>query len=230
MNILAIETARDCCRVGLLCDGQLVTKAETEVNQHSRRLLVMADALFHDSGIRPELLDRIVWSAGPGSFTGLRIASSFCQALVWVHSVPVIPVSTLAASAQAAWRAGCVPSSHQVAVALDARMGDVYLGLYKLEADLMVPMLPDQLIKASAEDVLAQLEKVSGEWILLGDGWPLIQLADCSGVYVPEVPAQLCQALIELGKAEPLTITAVSGIEPRYLRGVEHWKKKSLLV
>ncbi|HOA93779.1 MAG TPA: tRNA (adenosine(37)-N6)-threonylcarbamoyltransferase complex dimerization subunit type 1 TsaB [Quisquiliibacterium sp.] len=126
-TVLALATSTEWCSVALL----LRTGASVRVeqlderagNEHSRRVLPMARALLSAEGLDLEVLDAIGFDAGPGSFTGIRIGCGVAQGLGFGLARPVAPIPSLEAIAWQAHRP-CV------VVAMDARMGEVYLGAY----------------------------------------------------------------------------------------------------
>jgi tRNA threonylcarbamoyladenosine biosynthesis protein TsaB len=83
----------------------------------------MVDALLREHGIRSSGLDGIAFGAGPGSFTGLRIACGVTQGIAFGAGLPVVGVSTLLALAEAA-------RTERAVCCLDARMGQVYHAAY----------------------------------------------------------------------------------------------------
>jgi len=96
--------------------------------KHSDLLLPMVDRLLNETGIRLDDLDGIAFGAGPGSFTGLRIACAVAQGLAFGAGKSVVPVSTLLALAEAS-------GAERVVAALDARMSEVYLAAYVRDDD-----------------------------------------------------------------------------------------------
>ena len=153
MKLLAIETATDACSVALYLDGELSEDFRLAPREHTRLILPMAEGLLQQAGLLPADLDALAFGRGPGAFTGVRIATSVVQGLAFALDLPVVPVSTLAALAQGAWRCH---GWEQLACAMDARMDEVYWGTYRIragEAALLgneqvcppdqVPALPD---------------------------------------------------------------------------------------
>ena len=135
---------------------------EVAPRQHTGLVLPMVDALLAEAGLRTRELDAIAFGQGPGAFTGVRIAVAVAQGLAFAHDLPVIPVSTLAALAQAA-----TGVSRYAAPAFDARMGEVYWGLYQRdEQGLMRGLMADRVGLPSAVAVGA-----AGPWYGLGSGW-----------------------------------------------------------
>lgn len=147
MNILALETSTEYCSVALWQDGAIAERCELVGQKHSELLMEMLDALLKDAGfitsdlagvlgqpsrmasrsIRIKDIDGIAFGAGPGSFTGVRIACGVAQGLALGAALPVVGVCTLQALAQA--------SGHdRVIAALDARMAEVYHAAYEKRA------------------------------------------------------------------------------------------------
>ena len=124
MKILAIETSTELCSAALWLDGKVDAREEVAGQRHSELLLPMIDALLVSHGLKAVELDCIAFGAGPGSFTGLRIACGVAQGIAFGIDVPVIAIGTLAALA-AASQAG------RVVCCLDARMGEVYHAAYE---------------------------------------------------------------------------------------------------
>src|SRR4030095_12363237 len=107
--------------------------AEHARTANSERALPVVDAVLADAGWTLRELDGIAFGAGPGAFTGVRIACSIAQGLAFGADLPVVAVGTLAALAQAAWRER---NAARVAACLDARMLEVYVAAYVHEADV----------------------------------------------------------------------------------------------
>jgi len=128
MNLLAIETATETCSVALSVDGAIRHRYEHAPRQHAELLLPWVEELLAEAGISFGAVDAIAFSRGPGSFTSLRIGIGVVQGLAWASGCPVIPVSSLAATAQAAADKGI----RTALVALDARMNEVFTGLFRL--------------------------------------------------------------------------------------------------
>lgn len=89
----------------------------------SNALLPLAKELLREAGTGFPKLDAIAFGAGPGAFTGLRVACGLAQGLACGLGKPLLPVGTLEAMA---WRAGRETGAKQVLSCLDARMGEVY--------------------------------------------------------------------------------------------------------
>ncbi len=127
-TILAIETSSDLASVALLRNGQVLSHEASGVQTHSQTVLPMVQALLAQDGIALEQCDAIAFGAGPGSFTGVRTACGVAQGLAFGRDLPVVPIVTLRAMAQAC-RDAC--GADDVLVVLDARMEEVYWAQYR---------------------------------------------------------------------------------------------------
>ena len=119
MRFAAFETSSDWCSVALCLNGEIAALEERAGQRHSELALPMLGRLLGEAGIAPSALDAVAFGAGPGSFTGLRIACGLAQGIAFAWDRPVIGVSTLEALAQECGAA-------RVVACLDARMREVY--------------------------------------------------------------------------------------------------------
>lgn len=166
MNLLAIETSSHACSVALQFNGKITANHVVAPMQQTNLLLPAIEELLSAAGATLAALDAIAYGAGPGSFTGMRIASSVTQGLAFAANLPVIAISSLAASAQAAHDI----APHQAyLVAIDARMGQVYYGYYLVNNTGCVVLAGEEALCAPA-DVRISGEK-SADCVGAGDGW-----------------------------------------------------------
>ncbi len=122
--VLGIDTSGTWCSAALV-RGTTIHARRAEVgNGHSDVLLAMVDAVLVEAGIPLAACDALAFAAGPGSFTGLRIACAAAQGLAYGAGLPVAPIGTLDAIARAA--ISDAPASCSVLVVQDARMGELY--------------------------------------------------------------------------------------------------------
>jgi tRNA threonylcarbamoyladenosine biosynthesis protein TsaB len=124
MKFAAFETSTDWCSVALWIDGGIAGLEERAGNRHGEFVLPMLERLAAAAGIAIPALDAVAFGAGPGSFTGLRIACGVAQGLAFAHDLPVIGISTLEAMAEESV-AGKAAAARVIAC-LDARMHEVY--------------------------------------------------------------------------------------------------------
>ena len=129
-KILAIETSSELASVALIHDGQVLSNEAAGVQTHSQTILPMVQALLAQAGITLAQCDAVAFGAGPGSFTGVRTACGVAQGLAFGSDLPVVPIVTLLAMAQAC-RDAC--QADDVLVLLDARMEEVYWAQYRYE-------------------------------------------------------------------------------------------------
>ena len=128
LNLLALDTSTDQLSVAVQrADGQRFAHTGAGGAQASASLIPAVQALLAQAGLALSDLRAIAFGRGPGSFTGLRTACSVAQGLAWGAGVPVLPIDTLLAVAEAARSA--LGATHVLAL-LDARMNEVYAAEY----------------------------------------------------------------------------------------------------
>ncbi|MCX7115901.1 MAG: tRNA (adenosine(37)-N6)-threonylcarbamoyltransferase complex dimerization subunit type 1 TsaB [Gammaproteobacteria bacterium] len=125
MNLLGIETATTHASVALTIAGKMYTAEEDTLKKHAEWVLDAIAGLLTQAGVALSDLDGIAFDAGPGSFTGLRIACAVAKGLAMGASLPVYPVSSVRAIA---W--GVRPHTPVLAV-VDARMNAWYWGYFE---------------------------------------------------------------------------------------------------
>jgi tRNA threonylcarbamoyladenosine biosynthesis protein TsaB len=162
MNLLAIETATECCSVALLAGQALIERSELAPRRHAELVLPMAEALLAEAGIVRRQLDGIAVGRGPGAFTGVRLAVSLAQGLAYALDLPVVPVSTLAALAMQAPR-----DDAAILALIDARMGEVYAAAFRRGGDGLVEALDEERVCPPSALSLPQ----AAAWNVIGSGW-----------------------------------------------------------
>jgi tRNA threonylcarbamoyladenosine biosynthesis protein TsaB len=126
MLILALETSTDLGSCALWRDGAVSERLCPPGKPHSETLLPLIRELLGEAGIKVGQLDAIAFGVGPGAFTGLRVACGVAQGLAVAAGVPLIPVTSLETLAAQS-------GAERVLALLDARMGEVYSGSYRLD-------------------------------------------------------------------------------------------------
>jgi tRNA threonylcarbamoyladenosine biosynthesis protein TsaB len=134
VRLIGIETATRHLSVALWQDGEVIERSEDLANGGSERLLPWVHELLAEAQTDLAQLDGIAFGAGPGSFTGLRLACGVAQGLAWGLDLPVLPVSTLEALALASGK-------REVWACLDARMNEVYSAAYRIEGDIPLEVM-----------------------------------------------------------------------------------------
>jgi len=155
MRILALETATHRLSVALWQDGEVIEKSATQPNSSSEWLLPAVHALMSETGCALRDLDGIAFGAGPGSFTGLRLAAGCAQGLAFGLDLPVLGICTLEALALAS-------GEEKVFACLDARMNEVYSAAYAGGVQVLPPVVtpPGEVPMPDGE-----------EWVGCGDGF-----------------------------------------------------------
>jgi tRNA threonylcarbamoyladenosine biosynthesis protein TsaB len=126
MKIAAFETAGEWCSVALWLDGELRAVEARAGQRHGELVLPMLDELLAQARLAAGDLDAVAYGAGPGSFTGLRIACGIAQGIAFARSLPACGISTLEAIAEEC-------GAPRVVACLDARMGEVYYSALEKE-------------------------------------------------------------------------------------------------
>lgn len=161
--ILAIETATTACSAAIWLNGDIKWRFEIAPQRHSEIILTLINELLTEVNIQLKEIDAVAFGCGPGSFTGVRIATSIAQGIAYGIDRPVIPVSTLQALAQSAYQK--IKSRHIIA-GWDARMDSIYWGGYQAnEYGIMQTIIGDQLSKP------ASIAFAGDDWIAVGNFW-----------------------------------------------------------
>ncbi|EMU04106.1 tRNA (adenosine(37)-N6)-threonylcarbamoyltransferase complex dimerization subunit type 1 TsaB, partial [Acinetobacter baumannii] len=167
MKLLALETANEQCSISLIDETQeLFFQLDTRAKAQTQTILPMIEQGLQQTGLDVAGLDAIAFSRGPGSFSGVRINAAVAQALAWSQDLPVIPVSTLQALAQAAYR---LEGLEQVTAVLDARMNEVYIASFVLDEQ--------GIMQCIDEEKLMNYEQAAAyaKHCLIGSGAKLLQ-------------------------------------------------------
>ena len=232
VTLLALDTATEACSVALLRGGEKTHLAQFAQREHTKHILPMVDEILAQAGIMLHQVDALVFGRGPGSFTGVRIGAGIAQGLAFGAELPVIPVSNLAAMAQAAY---VQYQAENVLTAIDARMNEVYFAQWraqKVRSDFgefldWQPMIAEQVCSPSKaiEQVVQQHRENA---VLAGTGWAAypelsdVNLGKATEITLPSALYMLDLALPKWFAGE--TISPLE-IEPIYLRNEVTWKK-----
>lgn len=164
MKILAIDTATEACSAALLIDNEIEAIYQLAPREHTRLILPMAQQLLDKAGLSVTDLDALAFGRGPGSFTGVRIATGVVQGLAFAADLPVVAVSTLASIAQLCHEEHQQP---RVLAAIDARMGGIYWGCYERSADGIMQLLGKEQVSSPEKLKFAS----DSGWCIAGSGW-----------------------------------------------------------
>ncbi len=141
MKLLAIDTATEQCSVAVRSAGNTLERRVLTARGHAELLLPMIKEVLEEAGIGLDELDGLVFGRGPGAFTGVRIAVGVIQGLSLGSGLPVVGISDLAAVAQQVAAPG-----EEVLVCMDARMNEVYWGLFGFAEDGDLLSLNDEQV------------------------------------------------------------------------------------
>jgi tRNA threonylcarbamoyladenosine biosynthesis protein TsaB len=219
MKLLAFETATEACSVALLVDGDVRERFEIAPRRHAELALPWAEGLLADAGITRSQLDAVAVGRGPGAFTGVRLAISLAQGIALALDRPMVPVSTLAVLA-----AGLPEPSDaddvRILAAIDARMGEVYLGAFQRGATGVIALGEERVVRPEH----AELPQGEG-WHGVGTGFAAAEGAlqrrfavPLSSVDANALPhaadlARLAASAYARGEVHP-----PERVEPAYLR------------
>ena len=157
MNILAIDTCTDIASVTLFKSGAFTSRVLSGVEKTSGHILKLCDEVFKESKTQLKEVDLISYSKGPGSFTGVRMCIGVVQGLSLSVQIPTMSFTTLELIG---FRASQLTKSKKIAVALDARMGEVYWATY-------VDGLIDNMKICNPQEV----DDLGTSFLGVGSGW-----------------------------------------------------------
>jgi tRNA threonylcarbamoyladenosine biosynthesis protein TsaB len=177
MKLLAIDTSSQACSIALFDGDKVHSQHQIAPMQQAQLILSMIETLLQSAGVELKQLDALAFGCGPGSFTGVRIATSVIQGLAFAMDIPVIPVSSLAALAQSAYQD---LGWQKLLVGVDARMQEVYWAAYQVNASGLVDLVGKEMVCAPQQVVIP-----AGEgWCGVGNAWE---------VYHDELPVKPAQ-------------------------------------
>ena len=167
MKILALETSAKSVSCAVTEDGAVLASAyQCTGLTHSRTLMPMVADLLKNANLTLDGIDRIAISAGPGSFTGLRIGIAAVKGLAWAADKPCCAVSTLEAMAQ-----NVRHMDGLIIGAMDARRSQVYSALFEAKSGVLTRLCDDRAI--GLDELCEELKSDSRPKIVLGDGGKL---------------------------------------------------------
>ena len=219
MRILALETAAKAVSAAITEDGKVLASGYQDTGlTHSRTLMPIVEGLLRNTGMTVGDLDAVAVSAGPGSFTGVRIGVSAAKGLAFAGDKPCIGVSTLAALARNVAFAGGL-----VVCAMDARRQQVYNALFEARDGAPARLTPDRAI--SLADLAEALRDDPRPKTVLGDGGQMcFDYLTAAGVPCRLAPAHLVKedAVSVALEAEELAraggLVTAQELAPVYLR------------
>ncbi|WP_046005226.1 tRNA (adenosine(37)-N6)-threonylcarbamoyltransferase complex dimerization subunit type 1 TsaB [Pseudoalteromonas rubra] len=220
-NLLALDASTEALSLALSFNGNLYRHFEECPQQHSQKILPLVEQLFSEAGCQLKDLDGLVFGRGPGSFTGVRIGVSVAQGLAYSGNLQLAGVSTLQAMAQQAF---AQTDAKQVLVAIDARMGEVYLCHYTRGEN-------NQAVALGDESVIKP-ELIEGDFagvLAVGTGWQTYsEVAEKLALEVHDaITLPHAEYMLEIGAVqfESGQVVNAADAQPQYVRDTVTWKK-----
>jgi tRNA threonylcarbamoyladenosine biosynthesis protein TsaB len=214
MNILALDTSMGACSAAMLRAGStargLFAREALMARGHAEALMPMIAEVMEEARLDFSALDLIAATTGPGSFTGVRIAVAAARGLALVTPAKLYGIDSLTVMARSARSTG-IAEGAPFAVAVDARRGMLYLGLYddaggKLDGPLLV----------SPEDAVSLLPDLH---TAVGNGATLLaEAAAQRGRKVQTALPQLQPSAASLAEIALESGETVPTLRPLYLR------------
>jgi tRNA threonylcarbamoyladenosine biosynthesis protein TsaB len=164
MKLLSLDTSTEACSAAVLVDTEVIERYQLAPRGHAELILPMLEAVLAEAGLSVSQLNALAVGRGPGAFTGVRIAIAVAQGIAFAAELPVALISTLAAIAGEVSRRQQVD---QIAVALDARLDEVYWGTYRTGSDGDLILLGEERVCLPEQASLP----AGGEWYGAGSGW-----------------------------------------------------------
>lgn len=164
MKCLAFDTSLSACSVAVLNHNQTIVLQQIAPKQQAQIILSMVEEALLKANLTLSDLDAIAYTCGPGSFTGIRIASSVAQGLAFPNNTPIVQISSLAALAQSAYDE---QQANYCVVALDARMNQVFWAEYECNATGLVELVGNEVVSTPNEMSIT----IPKDYYAIGDGW-----------------------------------------------------------
>lgn len=207
MNLLALDTSTEFLSLALTKDDRIFTHYQAAGSAASQLVLPQIQVLLDSANMKLKDLDGIAFGAGPGAFTGVRIASGVAQGLGYGANLPVVGINTLTAVAEAS-------GQKKVIVCLDARMGEIYHAALVKQNGIWVEISVTKVCKPQYAPTLQ-----GNDWFGAGSGWAAYaedltliygqnlsqDLPNVLGDFTPSAEAilRLAQPVFEAGQAKP---------------------------
>lgn len=231
-NLLVLDASASECSVALSVNGEVTDTCQSQPRKQTQVLMPMVKSLLTNANVKPSELDGIAFGNGPGSFTGIRIATSLVQGLSLAHDIPVLGISSLQGQA---WQAYKTHGWQNVIAIMNAHMGEIFLAAYQIKDDKIECLQPPKVLKLENLAQLQLEDKILADqsWNIAGDGAQFLEqmpqslqqkIAQCDEQAVPMANTML--QLAEKAWQQDL-FTDAEQQQPVYLRDSVSWKKIS---
>jgi len=222
-RLLALETSGNGGSVALYVDGDVIERPIATAREQTHVIIEHIDGLLAEANTTLAALDGIAFGRGPGSFTGLRVATAVAQGISLAVGTPLLPISSLAAIAQRVWREH---GAEHCLVCVDAHMHEVFWAPFTMRAGLPSSTEQERLSVPDAVEY-----RGSEPWVAAGSGFTAYASA------LAELSARSAQVLADIEPTArdllPLALAALAAGQacaleaalPTYLRREDAWRR-----
>lgn len=166
MKLLAIDCSAKSASCAIIEDEKIIASSFVNTNlTHSQTLLPMVNCALDSSKTSINEIDAFAVSAGPGSFTGIRIGISAIKGMATPKNVPCVSVSTLYAVAE-----NFIDRDALICAVMDARCNQFYCALFRVKDGKIKRLCPDRTEKAEILAAEIMKNRVKCPIIIAGDG------------------------------------------------------------
>lgn len=210
--ILGIDSSAITAGCALYDGGKVIAEQFLNTKHtHSQTLLPMVEDMLKSAEVKLADVETIAVTAGPGSFTGLRIGIASVKGMAMGAGKRCVSVSTLEAIAY-----NFVGVDGIICCAMDARCGQVYNALFRSENGVITRLCEDRAIKSA--DLYEELKKLEGNIILAGDGAEILHKATAESFTLAPLPLRYQRGLGVCLAAEGKETIDAAALMPSYLR------------
>lgn len=212
--ILSIETSTEVCSVALHNNGRIVAVSESEeAYSHAERLAPLIDDILANNNIKRREITAVAVSAGPGSYTGLRIGTSTAKGLCYSLDIPLITIGTLESMLESIKQ----DNEHQLLCPmLDARRMEVYCLLADVNGQIIKPTHAKIIDETSFSDFLG-----SKQISFFGNGADKCKsvITAESAIFIDDIkPTALNIGKLAFNKYQENDFADLVNFEPDYLK------------
>ena len=224
-TILALETSRSLCSVALRHNAELFEDTRKVERLHNEVVLGMVDELFDRAGVAAGTLDVVAFGAGPGSFTGVRIAAAVAQGIAFGSGSQIVPVPSSLATAHGAM-ARLEPAPSRLLTMTRSHRDAYYLAGYEVHAGVLELSMADVLCTDWPAAVL------HSSWVAVGDKPPWWERREAAegqnqtlkwGGEVDLTAALIAELALRI-HADGAALDPAAGL-PIYVGGDSPWRK-----
>jgi len=159
MKILSIDACTEIISIALIAGKVITEKHFPSGKDYSGNILPEIEILLSESNLKIKDIGAIAFGAGPGSFTGIRVTCGIAYGIAYANNLPIIGINTLEALA--------FLSKHENTIScIDARMGQVYLGIYQNRNNSVTSLIEPGLFNPIELPKLPKIKKA----IVIGSG------------------------------------------------------------